>query len=117
MVFITSLLMVMKYFAVLPHESAESLRIHDLIAFVVCSLPMMFVLIPSVVYLIVFFESLNVLDLTDLIHTIFIYGCNWSGYLIIAKNQIRYRDLIAGLRSLVAKREYLLRNQFFVRQK
>lgn len=107
----------MKYFAVLPDESVKSLRIRDLIAFVVCSLPMMFVLIPSIVYLIVFFDSINVLDLTDLIHTIFIYGCIWSGYLIIAKNQIRYRDLIAELRSLVAKRKYLARNQFFIRQK
>lgn len=105
MIFITSLLVVMRYFGVLPDERVKNIRITEVILFLVCSTPMMFVLIPSIVYLIVFYDSINVLDLTDLIHTICIFGCNWSSYLIIAMNQIRFRRLIDELRLFVAKRE------------
>lgn len=107
MVFITSLLLLMKYFAVLPDDRVKSIRLRELILFFMCSLPMMFVLIPSIAYLIVFFHTISVLDLTDLIVTIFIYGCIWSGYLIIANSQIRFRDLMNELKTFVAKSEYL----------
>lgn len=107
MVFITNLLVIMRYFAVLPDERIKCARIHKFILFVVCSLPMMFVLIPSILYLILFFDSINMLDLTDFIHTILIYGCNWSSYMIIAFNQICFRNLIGELKSMVAKSVYL----------
>lgn len=105
MIFITSLLVVMRYFGVLPDEHLKKIRIREVILFLVCSMPMMFVFIPSIVYLIVFYDSINVLDMTDLIHTIFIFGCNWSSFLIIAINQIRFRRLIDELKLFVAKRE------------
>lgn len=106
MAFITSLLLLMKYFGVLPEDCVENIRSRELILFFVCSLPMMLVLIPSIAYLIAFFHTISVLDLTDLIVTIFIYGCIWSGYLIIANSQIRFRDLINELKMFVAKSEY-----------
>lgn len=106
MLLVRSLLLLMKYFAVLPEDHVKSVRLREIILFIVCSLPMMFVLIPSIAYLIAFSHTISVLDLTDLFHPIFIYGPIWSGYLIIAKNHIRFRDLMNELKMFVEKSEY-----------
>lgn len=105
MVLVRSLLLLMKYFAILPEDGVKSVRLREIILFIVCSLPMMFVLVPSIAYLIAFSHTISVLELTDLFHPIFIYGPIWSGYLIVAKNQIRFRDLINELKTFVEKSE------------
>lgn len=108
MVFITYVPAIMKFFAVLPNDHAKGIGLRGFIMFIVRSVPVLFILIPNIAYLIVNFDPSNVFELTDLIYTIVLYDCNWNGYIILVVRQIRFRDLIAELKLMVANSECLL---------
>lgn len=103
MAFITFLLSLMRYFAVLPDEQTSKISGREVIMFIVRSSPLLFTLIPSFGYLILHFDPNNVFELTDLIYTITLMDCNFNGYLIIAIRQLRFRDLINELKSFIKK--------------
>lgn len=103
---ITSLLVLMKYFALLPDEHVKIIRLRELILIFMCSLPILFVLIPKIVYLMMFHDTEDVIGFTDLIYTIFMFFGVWCGYLIIASRQIRIRNLLFDLKVIVSNSEY-----------
>lgn len=92
----------MKYFYISADENGNESRIRKMISFVVCSLPMMFILLPNTAYLIVFFNSEGVSGITHLIYTIFMIGGIWIGYLIIAIRQEDFRELMDEIKTVVA---------------
>lgn len=106
MAFIKALPVVMKYFAVLPGMRVKSVRLRESTMFIVCSLPMLIILVPNIVYLASNYDSLDVVGVTDSIFVIFMVECNWTGYFIIAMRQIRFRDLFAELKVVVANSRY-----------
>lgn len=104
MIFVTYTFVLMKYFGILADEHLNGFRLRELILFIACSLPMMFILVPNIVYLIVYRNALDVFVSTDLIYTIFMFAGTWNGYLILAIRQIRLRNLINELKTVVANR-------------
>lgn len=106
MIFITYLFVFMKYYGISANAHEKSSLLWKSFMFVLCSLPLMFVLIPGVVYLIVYHNSENVLGITDLFYTIFMFTGLWGGFTILTVRQKYLHELINELRSLVAKSEY-----------
>lgn len=95
----------MKYFGIWTDEHVKRSRFRKVILFVLCSLPIMFILVPNMAYFIVFYHSEDVLGITDLIYTIFLFFGVWNGYIIIAFRQEHLRKLIDELKWLIAKSE------------
>lgn len=114
MVFITYVPAIMNFFAVLPDDHVKAIGPRGFLMFIVRSLPVLFILIPNIAYLIVNFDPSNVFELTDLIYTIVLYDCNWNGYVILVVRQIRFRDLIAELKLMVAKSECRLNTEQYL---
>lgn len=106
MVFVTAVLIWMKSFGVLPDDHVKEIQIRAIFWFLVCSLPLMFILIPNIVYLVIFHKLEKVYGLTDLMYTIIMFIGVWNGYLIIAVKQISIRDLLNELKLLVSHSEY-----------
>lgn len=109
MVFATIFLSLMSFLGVLPDDHLEQIRPREVFWFTACSSMQMFILLPNLVYLIVFHASEEVYGLTDLMYTIILFSGVLNGYRIVFLRQISIRDLINELKRVVAESEYLNR--------
>lgn len=110
MIFVNHLFVLLKYFGISADEKANRSPTQKLLLFILCSFPMMFILGPNILYFILSYKSEDVLGITDLAYTIFMFSGIWNSYLIMAIRQGNLRELLNELKSFVAKSEYRLPN-------